>query len=606
MLMDGWRLQAINLYNQPGTTTGIDELHAWLGAFNNCHVATIIGMDSNLHHHSLNPPGYNHVHKTAKSLVATCGKNGFRLISNKKSPTFLSSRGSKTTIDLTWANFLAAKLISNTTISANIQGSNHQKLVTTISLAPPGPVYWTVAPKATKIDQDVLRADVKNNLAQLSDHLTQLSIDEAKMCLTSSIFGAWQAQGKKTLVNYCRTQNWWEKKVLDPLVNTRNKCRRLLVMDPTPENAEKFNYWNGCFRETVTRLKKQHWRTFLASTNSTSVFQAFQFTKTRSGGSILPLRGPTGDITSNKEEQAALLFEGTSVVTSKCNLADVPPTKDAEFVTYPPVTREEVRGVLGRMAKQKATGPDHIPNEIFTLCADKVTDTLTTFFNRCIVEGHFPASWRSAITAIIQTFNKPDYTSPGVYRPIALLSTLSKVFETIIANHLTFWAESRKVLPEGHEGGRQGKGCEDAMVALTMWVKRKWREGKMVTALFLDVKSAYPSVHPRRLVHSLQHKGCPTYLWKLIAHFMDSRTTQLRLANYLSAEFQIAQGLPQGSPLSVILYILYNSDLLIPTFDFGSNKVSLGFIDEVVHLTMDKQMTTAMQKLTHLGEKPLA
>ncbi|PLW35869.1 hypothetical protein PCANC_22927 [Puccinia coronata f. sp. avenae] len=259
-------------------------------------------MDSNLHHHSWNPPGYKHVHKTAKSLVATCGKNGFRLISNKNSPTFLSSRGSKTTIDLTWANFLAAKLISNTATSSNIHSSNHQKLVTTISLAPPGPV---VAPKATKIDQDVLRADVKNNLAQLSDHLTQLSIDEAKMCLTSSIFGAWQAQ------------------------------------DPTPENVEKFNYWNGFFRETVARLKQQHWRTFLASTNSTSVFQAFQFTKTRSGGSILPLRGPTSDITSNKEEQAALLFEGTSVVTSKCNLAEVPPTKDAAFVTYPPVTREE-------------------------------------------------------------------------------------------------------------------------------------------------------------------------------------------------------------------------------------------------------------------------
>jgi hypothetical protein len=234
----------------------------------------------------------------------------------------------------------------------------------------------------------VLRADVKNNLAQLSDRLTQLSIDEAKMCLTSSIFGAWQAQGKKTLVNNCRTKKWWDKKVLDPLVKTRNKCRRLLVTDPTPENAERFNYWNGCFRETVARLKQQHWQTFLASTNSTSIFQAFQFTKPRSGGSILPLRGPTSNITSNKEKQATLLFKGTSLVTSKCDLADVPPTKDATFVTYPPVTREEVSGVLGRLAKGKATGPDHSPNEILILCADKVTDTLTALFNICIVEGH--------------------------------------------------------------------------------------------------------------------------------------------------------------------------------------------------------------------------
>jgi hypothetical protein len=274
-------------------------------------------------------------------------------------------------------------------------------------------------------------------------------------------------------------------------------------MKPTPDNAERFNFWNGRFRETVTQLKQQHWRTFLALTTLASVFQAFQFTKPRSQGGILPLRGPNGTITSNKNEQAKLLFEGTSVVHSKCNLSDVPLDNHPSFVVFPTITRHKVLGVLNRLAKKKASGPDRIPNEVLSLCASELADTLTAVFNRCIREDVFPSAWRSATTAIIRKFNKPDYTAPGAYRPIALLSTLSKVFETVIANRLTFWAESRKILPEGQSGGRRGKGCEDAMMALTMWVWQKWREGKTVTALFLDVKSAYPSVHPRRLVHSL-------------------------------------------------------------------------------------------------------
>ncbi|KAA1114011.1 hypothetical protein PGTUg99_005594 [Puccinia graminis f. sp. tritici] len=69
-------------------------------------------------------------------------------------------------------------------------------------------------------------------------------------------------------------------------------------MTPSQENADRFNYWNNRFREEVNRLKKQHWHDFLASTNAKTVYQAFQFTKPRSGGGVLPLQRPKGTITS--------------------------------------------------------------------------------------------------------------------------------------------------------------------------------------------------------------------------------------------------------------------------------------------------------------------
>lgn len=112
-------------------------------------------------------------------------------------------------------------------------------------------------------------------------------------------------------------------------------------------------------------------------------------------------------------------------------------------------------------------------------------------------------------------------------------------------------------------GGRRQPSVEDAFVILTSWIHRKWREGKVVSGLFLDVKSAYPSVNKTRLIDTLRRNKCPLYLTRQVKSYLDARTTSLRPQGFLSDKFNIEDGLPQGSPLSVILYILYNSTLLI-------------------------------------------
>lgn len=562
-------------------------------------------MDSNMHHHSWNPPGYIHYHKEAKELVSLCSKSGFKLISERGTPTFISSRGSRTTIDLTWANFLASKLVEKVETSSNNHSSDHQKIIISLLFKPPPPSFRVLAPKGDAIDLARLRKRVTVGLNQLSPPQTPAQIDNFENILTSSIFNAWQEQGRKVRDTPSKAKKWWKRDILNPLVKNRNRSRRLMLLDNSQENIQRYNYWNDVFRAKVNELKQEHWRLFLAGTDSTTVFQAFKFTRPRSGNGILPLKDQTGTITSDKDKQAELLFYGTSVVDSPCDTSDIPPSEMSSFVIFPEISCNETSIVLARLAKNKASGPDRIPNEVLTLCEPFLREKLTCLLNCCIRLEFFPSAWRTATTTIIRKFGKKDYTVPGAYRPIALLNTLGKVFESILADRLTFWAETTGILPEGHMGGRRGKCGEDAMMALTMWVRRKWREGKVVNALFLDVKSAYPSVHPERMVHSLRRKGCPTYLWKMIAAFLRERSTWLRLADYTSRSFKIEKGLPQGSPLSVILYILYNSDLLISKFRFERDQVSLGFIDDVVHLTAHKQYELAKKSLESLGQEAL-
>jgi hypothetical protein len=140
------------------------------------------------------------------------------------------------------------------------------------------------------------------------------------------------------------------------------------------------------------------------------------------------------------------------------------------------------------------------------------------------------------------------------------------------------------MLADSHFGGRKGSGTEDAIFALEHWVKAKWREGKIVAGLFLDVKSAYPSVHPKWLIHYLSQQNCPNYLILIIADFLQDRSTSIWLDDFISKTHHLEIGLPQGSPLSVILYIIYNNSLLIKDFSLIFDRVSIGYVDDVVHL----------------------
>jgi hypothetical protein len=209
-----------------------------------------------------------------------------------------------------------------------------------------------------------------------------------------------------------------------------------------------------------------------------------------------------------------------------------------------------------------APGIDRLRNELLKSFSGPLSCNLQRLYNNILITSKFPISWKVVVTAIIRKHGKPDYTNPSAYRPIALLSTMRKLFELIIARRITAWAEEAGILAKGHFGGRKGSGTEDTLFAFKHWVKLKWREGKAVAALFLDVKSAYPSIHPTRLIHYLFQLKCPTYLVLIIADFLKDRSTTIMLDDFTSKAFSIQIRLPQGSPLSVILYIIYNNSLL--------------------------------------------
>jgi hypothetical protein len=135
-------------------------------------------------------------------------------------------------------------------------------------------------------------------------------------------------------------------------------------------------------------------------------------------------------------------------------------------------------------------------------------------------------------------------------------------------------------------GGRKGTSTEDAIHVLLERIYAAWYASgtDVASLLLLDVSGAFDNVLHPRLIHNLRKRRVDLQTVMLIKSFLKDRTTILRLGIDTSAPFRISTGIPQGSPLSQILYLFYNADLL----EIGSrpdlNVCSSGYIDDVAML----------------------
>ncbi len=208
-----------------------------------------------------------------------------------------------------------------------------------------------------------------------------------------------------------------------------------------------------------------------------------------------------------------------------------------------------------RLATGKAAGPDTHTNELFKggLYSDAYisrTDApwlrrLTALFNSSLSLGYYPDYFRDSIIVVRKKPGPKDLTAVKSYRPIALLNTLGKVMEAIIAERLQYLFATKNILPPTHLGGRKGISSEDALHTVTEHVYRIWQSNQVAAALSLDISGAFNNVSHVRLLHNLRKRGIGGTTLQWIASFLEDRRTQLRLLDYLGQPEPVEIGIPQ-------------------------------------------------------------
>ncbi|CAD6890381.1 unnamed protein product [Tilletia laevis] len=194
-------------------------------------------------------------------------------------------------------------------------------------------------------------------------------------------------------------------------------------------------------------------------------------------------------------------------------------------------------------------------------------------------EGWYPTAFRTSTLCALKKGGKRDPALARSYRLIALLPVLGKALEKVAANRLTWFAEQFSAVPLEQYGAMPKRSATDAGVALTHDIHVGWaRHDRLTTSvLFFDVVGAFDNVTPGRMVLRLWEIGVPLPLIALVASWLAARVAAIRLDGEMGTAEPCATGLPQGSPLSMILFVLF----LSPMWDAIPAGVRLfGFVDD--------------------------
>lgn len=248
-----------------------------------------------------------------------------------------------------------------------------------------------------------------------------------------------------------------------------------------------------------------------------------------------------------------------------------------------PISEHEVNEAIRSSHEDKAAGPSGLTFRVLRRAIDnpEVLTHITTIFNACFASGYCPRAFRDSITVVLRKSGKKDYQDPKAFRPIALLDTLGKALEKVVATRMSYLMEEHGLLPGLHAGGRKTTSSENAIHMVMETISAAWKSSKdfVVSMLMLDVSGAFDNVNHQRLLHNLRKRRIPSQIIKWISSFIKNRSTTIRLTEGDSDKYDIQTGIPQGSPISPILYLFYNADLA--DICSGEGHVSPMYIDDV-------------------------
>ena len=228
-------------------------------------------------------------------------------------------------------------------------------------------------------------------------------------------------------------------------------------------------------------------------------------------------------------------------------------------------------------------------------------------FQACIDQGYHPKEFKQARTIALQKIGKDDYTLPGSYRPIALLECLGKVLERIIATKLAALAESYELLPQYQMGARRQRGTLTTLELLTEQIHTVWNSGNQHVAslLSLDIAGAFDNASHAWLLHILKRLRVPDWIVRWTRSFLQDRMTTIKIQTEETALFSVTNGIPQGSPISPILYLFYNEELVRACNSTGYRASATGFVDDINILTWGPTTEKNCQTLQQLHNKCL-
>lgn len=257
-------------------------------------------------------------------------------------------------------------------------------------------------------------------------------------------------------------------------------------------------------------------------------------------------------------------------------------------------TSKQIYKTIKELKLGKANGPDNIPTIAIKKLPNDMINLLTGLFNICITTGYFPRCWKSVLTIGIPKPGK-DPQLVSSYRPIALSSVISRVFEKALNKELVNNCNIRQIIPDFQFGFRRQHSTEHALKLVYNYIRNGLDKKLTTGVLSFDIEKAFDRIWHEGLIYKMLRLHFPISLTKIIYSFIKDRHFKVKIGQSTSILMDTPFGVPQGSALSPTLYNIFIYD--IPTSLVGDTKIT-NYADDTLIFTNNRNISVINKNLT--------